>query len=265
MSTQERVREQLKQTPGATSDQLEKALGISRGSIAFALWDMSKKGELHREQIADTNKLRNYLAAGYTPPPPKEVKKKKPVSVQTEPVPAAPPAPGPILSPAPQIQEAPPMPTSIQTYIEALASALAAEISLRLEESLSRHLTAMTESVPEMLSTTVPALDEPSVIAPPAPDAPPKKNVIICGLWDHLHRFIRREFGDCFNLTLINPDEHPSRIAAKMANADHVLVMVRFVRHAFSENVTANGRKPINIDGGISTLRDALTELYAGS
>jgi hypothetical protein len=122
--------------------------------------------------------------------------------------------------------------------------------------------TSAQEAPPLQVSRKIRRIPAAVVAAEKPIETKKKKSVVICGLWDQQHRFIFKEFADCFDITIFNPDERVPRIVSKAKNADYIIVMVSYVRHAFTESIQAEGRTPINVSGSLSMLRRKLTELY---
>lgn len=257
MNTQDMVLSYLGQHPGATTAELAQGLKLSPAVIGTALWNLSALNKIHREQHVRGSKqkiFRNYVASGVIPPAPAPEVSNPAVVVAT-------PAVSQPVRPTPPV-----LGDAIAACIDQLADTLADQISIRLEGVLTVRLAQLVQDLPQTVSEIVASANEPEpepeVVVP---GAPKKKKVVVCGLWDALHRFIIKEFKSCFELTLLNPDEHPSRVTASSKNADHVIIMTSYVRHHFSECAIAAGAKPIQVTGSLSALRKKLTELYIES
>lgn len=259
MNAQSRVLAYLSTHPGSETTQISKALQIPSASVGTILWNLASAKKIRREPFYHGRHMRyrNYMAEGTTPP-----------AEPSEPSPA--PVPVPVLMPEfPVATPNTPLGSALAECVDKLASSIAAEVAIKLESLLAAHVAQLTKSIPAVVTEAlIPApieeTPEPEVVQA-AVDAPPKKSVVICGLWDHLHRFVFQEFKDCFDITCFNPDEHPSRVSAKARVADYVIVLTSYVRHAFTESALAAGAKPINVTGSMSMLRKKLTELYVES
>lgn len=97
----------------------------------------------------------------------------------------------------------------------------------------------------------------------PEPVAAPKRRVLVVGIWDRSKEELRREFKDAFDLTLLNADEASGvGFANKMKNADHVIFVTKFINHSMENVAKTNGIKPIRVPGGVSQVRDKLTDIF---
>lgn len=114
-------------------------------------------------------------------------------------------------------------------------------------------------------ATTTPA---PTMELKPAPDKGDDlkpKRIVLVGLTDAQFAGIEREFGKVLNLKHFTADA--SRNAAysqSVANADALLVMTKFVDHRVEHAAKANGTPIVRCLGGMTALKDKLTELYVG-
>jgi hypothetical protein len=73
---------------------------------------------------------------------------------------------------------------------------------------------------------------------------------------------ITSEFHDCFDFRLYSADDL-AKIGEGCANVDHVVLMTGHVSHKHTEILRAAGCKPLFVNGGLTALRETLTELYA--
>lgn len=64
-------------------------------------------------------------------------------------------------------------------------------------------------------------------------------------------------------LRCITSSEGPRRVQAQARRADHVVLMACFCGHASQRSVTAAGRKPVLVHGGLSRLSQALATIEA--
>lgn len=253
MNSQDKILSFLSANPGSETAAIVAGTGLTAAAVGTGLWNLKIAEKVHREEfmVGKARRYRNYVAAGAAVP----------LAPLEPPKPKAEPRPVVELS-----TTSTPLGATLAECIDKLASAMAAEIAIKLEGLLTAHVDQLTKSIPAVVTEAlVPAPLEEPVTTDSSEPAVPRKSVIICGLWDHLHRFVLQEFRECFDITCFNPDEHPSRIAAKAKNADYVIVMSSYVRHAFTDNVNAGGAKPINVTGSMSMLRKKLTELYVES
>lgn len=109
-----------------------------------------------------------------------------------------------------------------------------------------------------------------AAITPPAAPAPPdapakvvKHRVVVAGVRSTHAAIIKQEFGECFNLTTYTSEECKGRsYEDSLGRADHVIAVLAGMNDGFESTRRAAGSKLIRITGGLSTLRDRLTELY---
>lgn len=90
---------------------------------------------------------------------------------------------------------------------------------------------------------------------------PHRKHVGVIGLDAPLHTVIEREFADCFKLTLYDRD-----CIARLEGLKHchkVFAMTNCISHKHVETLRALGQEPYRVAGGITTLKNALTDYYA--
>lgn len=92
----------------------------------------------------------------------------------------------------------------------------------------------------------------------------PKTKICIIGLLATQQQMIAKEFDECFELRMFHTDDAkgPSLTSAA-ENCDRVLLMTNFINHAVENNVKAAGGKYEHVRGGMTTLRDRLTTLFA--
>lgn len=93
--------------------------------------------------------------------------------------------------------------------------------------------------------------------------ARPKPVITIIGLFDSHKQHILRDFGKDIDLRLFNIDEAKSQsVISAMKAADKVVFMIKFINHKVEELAKIADVSPIRVTGGLSQLRDKLTELY---
>lgn len=90
-----------------------------------------------------------------------------------------------------------------------------------------------------------------------------RKHVAILALPNGHRDAIKKEFKDVFRLEFFESDEVNSRtFPDKMGRFDAVFGMTGFLNHGISKVTHAAGPKFISVRGGVSSLRDKLTELF---
>lgn len=105
---------------------------------------------------------------------------------------------------------------------------------------------------------------ERSAARSPRRTAPAKthlKHVGVVGLNTPLHSVIEREFCDCFKLTILDSD-CMNRLSS-LKGCHKVFAMTNFISHKHIETLRAFGQEPYRVAGGVSTLKNALTDYYA--
>jgi len=113
----------------------------------------------------------------------------------------------------------------------------------------------------------------PVEVPPPAPEAVAsveldvpvarKRRVVIVGLTDAQFAQIAKEFGGVFDLRHVVADQACGRgFASLIEGAGNVLTMTRFISHKAEDTAKSRGVNLTRVNGGMSSLRDALTTLY---
>lgn len=92
----------------------------------------------------------------------------------------------------------------------------------------------------------------------------PKAKICIVGLLATQQQMIAKEFDECFELRMFHTDDAKGPALTSAAeNCDCVLLMTNFINHAVEDRVKAAGGKYEHVRGGMTTLRDRLTTLFA--
>lgn len=93
-----------------------------------------------------------------------------------------------------------------------------------------------------------------------------KKKIAIIGLLKRQEQLIKREFGNEFDLRFYKPNKigSSSTIVDMCKQADHVVVMLGFISHSNEDSIRRVAKSYIRVPGGMTNLRDKLTELYVG-
>lgn len=91
--------------------------------------------------------------------------------------------------------------------------------------------------------------------------APGKRKVIICSLLPVQQELMRKEFGDCFDLRMFYRDQEKALTKA-VNHGDLVILMGDFISHRVSQRIEGAGGKIELVMGGLTKLREKLTELY---
>lgn len=86
--------------------------------------------------------------------------------------------------------------------------------------------------------------------------------VLIAGLLPSQASMIEKEFKQCFDISFVDANSTTNLLKSRAANAQHTLVMADFISHRHTDAIKSVGASPVIIRGGMSTLRNSLTELY---
>jgi hypothetical protein len=192
--------------------------------------------------LADVqDRIRSRLAAGYVSPAP-VVAEKAPVVAEKAPV-VAEKAPPRILS-APLTK--PEHVKAVEPPFEFTNPEGFADVV-----NLVCRKTAHVEKPPILVKATTPT----------APVETSKVKVLIVGLHDNKQQLIKQEYRSCFDLRMLNPDQL-KQVAAHAKPGTKVFTMADFVSHCHSDAIAAKGVDQQVIRGGMSSLRDALTNFY---
>lgn len=141
--------------------------------------------------------------------------------------------------------------------VEGILSHLMAGLQDRVRAQLEAEFEQALKTLPERVLASLPAIPEPS-----RPAAAPKKRVTIVGLLNGQVDMMRREFGKELDLHFVEVAKDAGRLKSLSGTSHAVLTMTGFIRHADEELIKAAGGNLIRVTGGMSTLRDKLTEIY---
>ena len=103
---------------------------------------------------------------------------------------------------------------------------------------------------------------QPAEVANPAPEASQsKRKVIICSLLPMQQEIIRKEFGELMNLRMFYRDQEKA-LTKSVNHGDDVILMGDFISHRITQRIEAVGGKIEIVMGGLTKLREKLTEMY---
>ena len=230
--------------PGMTNPELATALDTEAKSMAAATSYLTSRGLVTRKQVHRPGLppvYRYFPAAEGAEPAPR---------AKPKPAPVAPPAaPAPEPKPAPLIQ-------SLDELVDALARGIVARVMSTVRTMLKSELSSFTAETEQ--------LPLPDGILQFAPEPPRKrlKAVLVVGLLPAQAGAIVTEFRQCFDLRFWK-DENLHRLQAMAANADEVAVLIGKVSHKATESLKSMNCKFVPVHGGMTSLRDHLTALYA--
>ena len=255
----QRVLEHIDANPGSLTRDISAALSIKNSTVAVHTKMLHDRGLVTRESVKGRQ---GPPAFRYT-----VVDKTEQPSVSYPVSPAT--VCGPITrqpEPAPELHKplSEPSPTSIELLLEQWAEGMANALADQIVEGVKAKLGAKLESrlptvVPTVLPTAVPKLIKPAVTVS-------KAKVVIVGLLPAQAGMIQQEFHECFDITFCEADHVGSRLRGLLGHVEHVVSMTKFVSHDTQELIKLH-HGTINyhrIHGGMSQLRDLLTNLYIG-
>lgn len=90
-----------------------------------------------------------------------------------------------------------------------------------------------------------------------------RMKLAVIGLKPGQAHMIKNEYGRQINLSFIESDGgHGKQLGALSETCDYVIQMTKFTNHATSDHIAAFGGKLVLVGGGMTTLRDKITDLY---
>lgn len=240
MTIKEQIVDYVRDNPGATSSNMSAALGVPGKAMCAHLAIWWQRGLLSREVVAygPTNQPRY----GY----------RLTESGQRRP------------TPSPNVTKRPKAPSpNVTKPIDGLESMLD-DMAEKFAQSLAdRFATKFRDAVRQKVQAALSApTSEPEILPP---EVLPKKkhqpSVLVCGLLPQQAGMMQREFGQVLDLRFWK-DESPSQLKAQAKHVDHVVLFGSKMGHWTSETVESMRDDAVVVYGGMSALRDKLTELY---
>lgn len=90
-----------------------------------------------------------------------------------------------------------------------------------------------------------------------------RMKLAVIGLKPGQAHMIKNEYGRQINLSFIESDGgHGKQLGALSKTCDYVIQMTKFTNHATGDHIAAFGGKLVLVSGGMTTLRDKITDLY---
>lgn len=118
---------------------------------------------------------------------------------------------------------------------------------------------------PEIEAQVAKVIEAPAVAKAPVPQAK-RKTVVIISLLPGQQAEIEREFKECFNLRMFTADQTASRsFEGSVKGCDYAIVMTKFVSHKAEDVLKAAGVQITRVTGGMTMLRNKLTDFYIES
>lgn len=104
---------------------------------------------------------------------------------------------------------------------------------------------------------------QPKAAEPVAVEKEAKMRVAVIGLKNDQANMIEREFKEVFDLRFHRSEDAKGRhFHSGLHSCDVVLAMTGFIDHGIDATIRASGKRLIRVSGGMSSLRDKLTELF---
>lgn len=93
-----------------------------------------------------------------------------------------------------------------------------------------------------------------------------RQSVTVVGLLAGQAQMITSEFGKEFNLHFVSSSKNEAhRLSSLCKTSDAVIAMTGFISHSLDKIIKSSGVRLIRVSGGMSSLRDSLTQLYLQS
>lgn len=150
----------------------------------------------------------------------------------------------------------PAAPSTLDTAIDNLANALVARITGIVDQKISGIVEGL---VTVQVQRSLEKLTD-SIAKPKQGKALPR--VMVFGLLPDQTQFIKKEFGDVIDVRFVGSNDNASLVKSNATHSDAVFVMGDFISHSSIKLLTSVGIEPRIVKGGMSTLRDALTNFY---
>ena len=172
---------------------------------------------------------------------------------------AAAPTPAPTLPPS----AAPAAPTQAATTInlealaEQISDSLVTLVAAKLAEKLTNYINAAFEKKIPMTPDEFVA----SLLVPKSAPPPVKPTVLIVGLLPQQAGFIQTEYGHLLDLRFWK-EGNMSKLRSMVQNAEFVFTFTSKIGHDAESMIRSQNKDPIRITGGMTTLREKLSELF---
>lgn len=172
------------------------------------------------------------------------------------------PLPAPAADKGPMPEPAPPKPRfdlDIGPTVEALAtmvlSSLRATLATRIQAEIFSQVQAALDAIPELVrQPTRPPRD------------PNRAHVVVVGLLPGQAEMVSREFHQEYEFTFIEADHAMSgSLKSLCSSAKAIFTMCNFISHRVDDMVKSKNGNLIRVPGGMTSLREALTDFYLES
>lgn len=168
---------------------------------------------------------------------------------------SAPPAPTTAQEPAPaQLPEAP-APAPVQSKIEMALSGL-------VEAIIDSVSDALTDRLEDIIANSMDKLADRMRTAPEVTPKAKTRKAVIVGLLPAQRNMIEGEFKCCYRFSFLDSSAPAQLVRSRIKGADDIFIMAEFINHSMTETINAAGRKPEIVRGGMTSLRESLTQIY---
>lgn len=140
-----------------------------------------------------------------------------------------------------------PKPDPLDDAIGALADHLAELVYKRLRMHLQQRAEGLLQAVANAATHS---------------DTQRKRKVMVIGGTGQQAAILQQEFGKLLDLRFKSSDTATPHVVASAVEMDHVLAWTDFISHHMTEALTAANVKYIAVRGGMSAVREKLTEIY---
>lgn len=229
-----RVLEFVVSRPGQSMKQISEELEIALSSVWTVLTQLEASGDVQaRIDGAGRRKAKYYYPTGD--------------AYKAQPAPAAVEAPPLTVSPMS-------LDATVKAFVEPLVSRIVDDVNTQVKAQLEARL---AEALPAVMPAVSPKPVEPRV------ETKAKRRILIVGLLPQQAGLIQQEFHRELDLDFYQTTEHRNRLASKARHVDLVISMTKFIDHSVTETIRAAKANLRYCNGGLTALRDILTEEYA--
>jgi DNA-binding Lrp family transcriptional regulator len=261
-----RVVEAFQQCPGWTTRQIAERTGLSHAAVSSRLVGLVKTGVMrrHPEEVNGVKMFRYWVKDVNAKPKRvkygtgrKAAKGRASVTQPTDPNPVTVAAMEEARSKSTQAAQAPMTlhrpEVSLDSMMEAMATRMANQLLSRVMSKFSEAAGFDKGPSIEELRSRMPQKQE---------EKKPMRSILIVGLLPAQAGQIQAEFHDCFDLRFWK-DESADRLKAMAQSADLAITFTSKIGHWVEEIIQSSHVQLIRAPGGMTRLREILTEVYA--
>jgi len=257
--------------PGLMPKEMSERLGAEVGTMSAVLSTMFNGGVVRREAVRPEGSSRDtYRYWILDPDAPRHIRRKNPKPRKAR----AKNSPTVVAAPAPEVESvtpsAPPVIAEVEAKprnallvaIEHAASAFADHMMAELQAELADRIVSLMTTIQQR---TIDAPTSKQLVEQLSVALTPKKtqlsSVLILGLLPNQAGMIVEEFGSCFDLRFWK-DQSNQMLKQNARNADYVISFLSKLGHDAESTVKSVNRDIIRCPGGMTALRNKLTDLY---